>query len=129
MLPVVRLMVPCEDVQPRDTGQIDILGVIGAIDVASSEFPYETDFCVYVLMANGRGHGIGKLVVIDEDFDLPIHGSEEHAFDFGHDPMVLVATRIYVTNCTLPSPGVFRIDFVYNGVAIANCMIQVRELP
>ena len=127
MLPVVRLMVPCEEVKARDTGQVDILGVIGAVDVALSAFPIELDFCVYVSLANGRGKGVGKLVIVHEDTDQAIQDSEEIDFDFGNNPMVLVAAMFYIPACTLTSPGIYRLDLVYNGTAIGNCMIPVRE--
>ena len=127
MLPVVRLMVPCEDVQARDTGEVDILGVMSIIDCPRSAFPFVMGFCVYVCMANGRGSGIGRVHVTNEETDQLAHVSDEYPFELGDDPLKLIATRFYVPVCKIPSPGIYRIDFVYNGVGIGECMIQVRE--
>jgi hypothetical protein len=127
MNPVVRLMVPCEEVQSRDTGEVDILGVMSVIDSPLLAFPIEIGFCVCICMSNARGAGVARVIVKNEETNDIVHVSDEYPFDLGDDPLKVIVTRFYIPSCTIPSPGIYRMDFVYNGVGIGDCIVQVRE--
>lgn len=120
MEPVVYLMVLCEEarVRPGTSRKIDILGVISAANVPEHAFPVQFTFCVYLCLTDGHGIGRGQIRVVEEDLEQIVYEGDEHPFDFGNDPLALISSTIRVPSCLLPSPGRYRVEFVYITSAI-----------
>jgi hypothetical protein len=129
MEPIVRLMVPCEDARPRRgrRNKIDIFGAITVINAPADAFPVRLTFCVYLCLTDGHGGGTGKIVVVNDDSDVIVFDGDERAFDFGNDPTALYASTIAIPLCAFPTPGIYRIEFVYNGTEVGRCFVHVRE--
>ena len=131
MEPVVRLMVPCEDARVRkgSRNKIDILGVITTIGAPAEAFPVRLSFSVYLCLTNGHGSGSGKIIIAEDETDETVFDGESRPFDFGNDPTAFFGSTITVPMCSFPSPGLYRIDFVYNDIPVEKCFILVRETP
>ncbi len=129
MEPVVRLMVPCEDARPRkgSPGKIDLFGVISTVSAPADQFPVHLSFSVYLCLTNGRGQGSGKIVVAEDETNSVVYSGDAHPYDFWNDPILIVGSIIRVPLCLLPTPGLFRIEFVYNDAVVEKYPLLVRE--
>ena len=131
MEPIVRLMVVCEDARPRKgaRNKIDIFGVMTVVYAPAEAFPARLTFSIYLCLADGRGQGFGKVVVADDETGAVVFDGQPVLFDFGNDPTALFAATIPVPLCTFPHPGLYRVDFVYNDIGVAEYFLHVRETP
>jgi hypothetical protein len=129
MQPVVRHMLLCEDVRRRQNNafKYDVLGVFG-IARPVADFPLRLSFCVFLEMT-GRGTGRGNVCVVDADTDDIVYQGTEHTMVFGADPLQSHAVAIRIVSCSLDSPGLYWVEFMYNGEQLQREALLVKEFP
>jgi hypothetical protein len=130
VLPFVRHMILCEDVQPTPSNplKVNLFGLADTFRVASTgTFPVKVSFCVYVLMTEGRGAGQGRVVVSYADTDEMIFVGHTLPIQFGTDPLEVRAAVIRIKSCSFPKAGLYTVEFRYNGISIAEEPLLVEH--
>jgi hypothetical protein len=83
-------------------------------------------FSVYLCLTDARGIGAGRIVVSAEETNEVVYLGELHSYDFGNDPIELSGFVIRVPLCLFPTPGVYRVEFVYNEAAVKEYSLLTR---
>ena len=124
--PKVRQMIVCEDARARkgSTGKIDVYGLLNK--VAAATFPATLSFCVYLSLTEGRGSGVGRIVV-ESDLGTVIYPGDPHPLNFSSNPLLLYACTFRVPSCEFPAPGLYSVKFVYNEVVLDEFPMLVEE--
>jgi hypothetical protein len=122
--PKVRQIIVCEDARVRQgtIGKIDVFGLMNR--VAAAHFPVSQTFSVYLCLTEGRGSGLGRIVV-ESDLGTVIYRGNLHRLEFASDPLLLYACTIPVPSCEFPAPGL--VKFVYNEVDLGEFPMLVEE--
>jgi hypothetical protein len=128
MFPVVRHMLLCEVVRTRRSNpfKFDLLGVLSTLRPVG-EFPLRLSFSVFLQSTGGRGSGLGSVRVIEADTDDVLYDGNEHTFIFDPDPTHIHAARIRIVSCTFEGPGLYWVDFMYNGEHLSREPLLVKE--
>jgi hypothetical protein len=129
--PNVRQMILCEDARVRkgSHGKIDVFGVMNVTHAPADAFPMHLSFSVFLCLTNCRGSGYGTIVIANDETDEEVYIGKSHPIHFGSDPILLFSTIIRVPMCLLPSPGLYRVEFVYNESVIGSHQLLVKEMP
>jgi hypothetical protein len=92
MEPFIRFMLLCEDVRPRRNAphKLDVFGLFTSLRPARGRFPLTISFCVYLLLTEGRGEGVGRIYVLDADTDEEVYAGSPHVIQFSGDPIEVV---------------------------------------
>src|SRR5689334_7418413 len=126
--PVVRLMVVCDNVVPNpdNSNKTDLQGVLSTLTVDANEsFPVILEqMCVFLIMTSGRGTGRGRIVVVDAETGADVFGCHPDEMAFGNDPLERVGKIFRLLNCRFPSAGQYRVEFRYNGKALAHQTVE-----
>jgi uncharacterized protein DUF6941 len=129
MEPVVRHMLLCEEVRKRSDNpfKFDLLGVFSIVRPIN-EFPVRLSFSVF-LETTGRGTGYGNVCLVEADSDEVVYRGTKHTMLFGPDPLQIRAVAIRIVSCTLERPGLYWVDFMYNGQQVQREPLLVKEFP
>ncbi|MCI0684328.1 MAG: hypothetical protein L0Y71_19635 [Gemmataceae bacterium] len=95
--------------------------------VRAQTFPARLTFCVYVVMTEGRGQGNAQIRVVEEDTDVVIYPGTAHELRFSSNPLDIVAVSFDIASCSFPKPGLYRVEFVYNGNRLAHQPLLLRD--
>jgi hypothetical protein len=129
--PVVRHMLLCDRAMsdPENPHRIDVFGLANLIVVRpDAVFPFiQPQISVYLELAGGRGRGAGRIVVVQADTEQAVFGSQFHSLDFGTNPLAIVARVFRILDCVFPRPGLYWVEFRYNGKVIAQQPLEVRQ--
>ena len=122
--PVVRYMIPCDDVQQSGEGsrRVNIYGLVGTIrSRAEPPFPFlHSRLCVFLSVAGGRGEGEVNVRIVHADSEQVLAATPSHRVNFGPDPLSVRSLVFRLRNVTFHQPGLYLLDFCYNGKAIAR---------
>jgi hypothetical protein len=131
MEPTVWQMIVCEDARVRKgtQGKIDVLGVMNVLRAPADAFPMRLSCSIFLCLTDCRGNGRGAIVIANDETDEEAYIGESHSFKFGSDPVKLFSVTLRVPLCVLPSPGLYRVEFVYNESVIGKCPLLVKETP
>jgi hypothetical protein len=131
MEPFIRLMLCCEAVRRRKSNprKIDVYGLLTRIIPSEGGFPVRLSFCVYLVLTEGRGKGVGQILVVDADTETEVYVGAEHAMRFGSEPNQVVGVAFYVASCIFSKPGLYWVVFRYNGKDISRQPLLVEETP
>lgn len=128
--PLVRHMLLCHDV--RQAGEnwrsLDILGLTSAIfPEEGSTYPLKhSQLCVFLQLAGGRGVGKAQIVAVFADTDDVVWTVPARDVVFGSDPLPVTALVFRVRDCVFPAPGLYWIQFRYNGQVLAEEPLRAR---
>ena|SRR2546421_10080877 len=129
--PFVRHMLLCEDVRasasrPR---KVNVYGLLSAIRPTgdAAEYPIRHSFCVYLALTEGRGAGEGRIAVVSADTELEIYLGQSHTLTFGPDPLKVLGAVFRIASCSFARPGLYWVEFRYNGSTIARQPLLVGE--
>jgi hypothetical protein len=130
VVPFVRHMLLCEDVRPNPARprKINIYNLITEVGPTASGtgYPLRLTFSVYLALTGGRGAGEGQVRVTNADTGLTIYVGRRHPIRFAPDPLAVKGVHIRVTICSFPEPGLYAVEFWYNGAAIAQQPLLAR---
>lgn len=128
-LPYVRHMLICEHAEPsqHNPRRANIFGLFSNIVVRdeSIRFPCRLGFTVYVALTECRGDGTGRIVVSDPESGDVCYRGAPHRLRFSRNPLEVHAVIFRVSECILPQPGLYWIEFEFDGVVLRQEPIQV----
>jgi len=130
LTPVVRYMILCDDwkLDPENNLRVTISGLISHIH-ALDDPPYPLlyrELCVFLVLAEGRGQGEGQIVCVFEDTGERVFETARRPIAFGPDPLEVVGVPFRIRACTIPVPGLYSVQFWYDGVKIAERPLRMR---
>jgi hypothetical protein len=131
MNPFVRHMLICDDVRsrPDNVRKVDVYGLLSTVRPGQQAFPVQLTFCVYVAMTGGRGTGTVQVVVADAETGEANFTGAAHPITFDPDPLKVLGAIFRIRRCPFPHPGLYWVEFRYNGETLARQPLQVREEP
>jgi hypothetical protein len=121
--PLVHYMILCKDVRlegppPR---RLNLYGLMTGLTSANDAFPANfPDFCVFLVLRNGRGPGEGQLSAIYDDTGEVPWTSGPYPLSFRSDPLEFRTLAIRVRNAVFPAAGAYSFEFRYNGLVLAT---------
>jgi hypothetical protein len=123
-------MLLCDDVRPHPTNprKVSVYGLINEIRAVGAEaaYPLTHSFSVYLALTAGRGTGEGQIVVASADTGGLVYVGGSHSIVFDPDPLKVKGVIFRITSCSFPQPGLYWVEFRYNGDVIARQPLQVR---
>jgi hypothetical protein len=121
--PIVQYMILCKDVRlegPRPK-RLNLYGLMMGLTSATDVFPaHFPEFCIFLVLRNGRGPGTGEVSAVDEDTGDVCWHSGPHPLNFSSDPLEYRTLAIRVANAVFPAAGAYSFEFRYNGTVLAT---------
>ena len=77
-------------------------------------------------IAGCRGAGQGWVEICHAESDQVVHRSRTLKLAFSSDPLVVQGLSIRIRDCSLPRPGLYDVQFWYNGVMVAQQPILAK---
>ena len=133
MVPVVRYMIPCDDVSVDETKShcVHVECVMG--NILSHEDPpfplVREQICIYLVLTEGHGMGVGQIRVafVDDEPERLLFGSPEYTIDFrGHTPLELLSVVFRIRDCVFPRAGRYSVQFWYNDRKVEERPLRLR---
>lgn len=130
-LPVVRYMIVCDDVltDPQRPGKPMLVGLICLVMPQGPEprYPFVLDqMCVFLILTEGRGTGSCQLKLVIEETGQVVWETQPQAVVFGPDPLALRGLVFRDHQVPFPAPGVFLVQFWYDGQLLAQQPVSAR---
>jgi hypothetical protein len=95
--------------------------------VDQSPFPLlYREFCVFLVLTEGRGQARGKMVCVFEENGQRIFETPERAITFGADPLEVTGVPFRIRDSLFPQPGLYLIQFWYNGDKLDERPLRLR---
>jgi hypothetical protein len=128
--PVVRYMILCEDwgVDPNNARRVMILGLISNIQ-GIDDPPYPLlyqEMCVFLALTDGYGQGEGKIICVHEGSGQKAFVTRSRPIIFGPDPLEVVGVAFRIRDCVFPRPGLYSVQFSYEGVVVEERPLRLR---
>lgn len=128
--PVVRYMLLCDDwrADPDNGRRIMIVGLISNIN-SIDEVPYPLlypELCVFLVLTDARGAGRGKIVCTFEETGAKVFETRSRPIEFGPDPLEIVGVPFRIRNCLFPQPGIYSVQFWYEGELVEERPLRLR---
>lgn len=129
--PVVQYMILCDDVlpDPQRPGKLMIVGLTTLLRwPEGSTIPLRLEkLVVLLILSDGRGTGTAEIVCINEETGKQLFGSGARPLSFeGKDPSLPYGVTFKVLNCRFPDPGVYSVQFHFDGQVLSKQTIIVR---
>lgn len=79
-------------------------------------------------MTECRGDGTGRIIVSDAESGDVCYAGMPHRIVLSANPLAVHEIIIRVPSCELPRPGIYLIEFEFEGVVLAqeSLVVQVR---
>jgi hypothetical protein len=128
--PTVRYLIVCEDVQvdPENPYRITLVGMISAIQ-AVGPIPYpllHRELCVFLQLTECRGPAEGRVELQHADSGEVVFRTRTRTIPLGNDPLEVVGVTFRIRNCLFQAPGLYSVQFWYNGRVIAQQPLLLR---
>src|SRR5436190_20892517 len=118
--PVVRYMLLCDDwkVDPANNRRITVVGLMTNLrPLDSFQYPVVCpELCVLLLLTEARGQGEGKITCVFEETGEVIFETQKRVIRFENDLLDVVGVPFRIHNCRFPHPGVYSVQFWYDGL-------------
>ncbi|HZY90514.1 MAG TPA: hypothetical protein VFE78_37170 [Gemmataceae bacterium] len=128
--PVVRYLILCEDVQygPANPDQVTLVRLVSTIrSQEQPPFPLRHgELCVFIQLTDCRGAGDVRVEIVSEDTGQVIFRTRARRVTFKGDPLEVLGLTFRIRGCTFPAAGLYRVEFWYNGAALAQQPLLVR---
>ncbi|MGI8980514.1 MAG: DUF6941 family protein [Pirellulaceae bacterium] len=120
-------MLLCDSVSadPSNRKKVTVQGLLSSISCKGKTFPVSGEFSVYLQLSECRRPGEGWIRVVD-DSDEEVHRGQRFTLNFSGDPLETYAIAIRLENCVFPEPGVYFVEFVFEGNLLAKEPLLVR---
>ncbi|MBX9580971.1 MAG: hypothetical protein K2X87_11740 [Gemmataceae bacterium] len=125
--PIVRNMIVCNDWRPDPAGGL-LVNVMGLLtNLRPATYPLRhPELCVLLAVVGGRGEGTAQVVCENDDTGRQAFASNPHRITFGSDPLEVVGIPFRLRACPFPTPGLYSIQFWYNGRRIEHRLLNLR---
>jgi hypothetical protein len=77
-------------------------------------------------MTEGRGQGEGQIVCVLEETGQKMFETAKRPIPFGPDPLEVVGVPFRVRDCRFPRPGLYSIQFWYDGAKLEERPLRLR---
>jgi hypothetical protein len=128
--PVVRYMILCQDwgIDPSNVPRVNIYGLLSNIhSVAIPPYPLlYPEICVFLVLTEGRGVGNSQVICVFEETGERIFATPQRQIRFEPDPLEVVGVPFRIRDCPFPRPGVYSIQFWYDGEEVEERPILLR---
>ena len=129
--PIVRHMLVCDDVDrgPALRPKLDVLGMVHTIRAKPGlPFPlHHPGLCVYLVLTGGAGSGVVRIRVVEADSGIEAFGSPAHRISYPPDRHEVAGVLFRITDCVIPRPGLYWVEFLHDGNVVQPEPIIVRE--
>ncbi|MBM4071614.1 MAG: hypothetical protein FJ271_22190 [Planctomycetes bacterium] len=92
------------------------------LNLVSKEVPaypvLRRELCIFIVVTELRGKGEFFLKIVHADMEQDIFASKTRTHDFGSDPLKAHGIPFRIRNCLFPSPGLYWIQFWFDGALI-----------
>jgi hypothetical protein len=129
LTPVVRYLIVCEDVivDQNNANRVTLFNLVGFIQASDHPFPLRVpELCVYLQLRACRGPGDGRIQVVFADTETIVFSTSTRRLPLGTDPLELTSLFFRIRECPFPEPGMYQVQFWYNGEVIAQEFLIVR---
>jgi hypothetical protein len=130
VLPTVRYLIVCEDVQtdPDNPRRVTLVGLISAIrSVEQPPYPLRyRELCVFLQLTECRGSADGRIEIQHADTGQVVFRTRTRTIPFGNDPLEVVGATFRIRNCRFREPGLYWVQFWYNEQMIAQQALLLR---
>jgi hypothetical protein len=128
--PVVRYMLLCDDwrMDPDNGRRVTIIGLISNIHaIDDPPFPLlYSELCVFLALTEGYGQGQAKIVCVFEETGDKVFETHPRPIQFGLDPLEVVGVPFRIRGCFFPQPGIYSVQFWYEGELIEERPLRMR---
>ena len=128
-LPFVRHMLVCEHAEPapHNAKRANVFGLFSNIVLRgeSARFPIGMGFTVYVVLTECRGDGTVRILVSDAESGEICYRGTPHRAKLSSNPLDVHAAIFRVSECMLTHPGLYWIEFEFEGVVLRQEPIHV----
>jgi hypothetical protein len=128
--PVVRYMILCDDWRsdPNNSRQVTIVGLLSNIN-SIDQPPYPLlyrELCIFLVLTEGRGQGEGQIACVFEDTGMKVFETPRRPISFGSDLLDVTGVSFRVRDCPFPFRGMYSMQFLFDGVKIAEHPLLLR---
>jgi hypothetical protein len=133
MHPIIRHLIVCEDLRydtanARRTTIVNLTHVIYSLD--QPPFPLlHRELCVLVQATELRGKGDFWIEIAHADTGQVARRTRTRNHDFGNDPLEVVGLPFRIRDCVFSEPGLYWVQFWYNGHMVAQEPLALRARP
>lgn len=128
--PVVRYLIPCDDVRVDETNAalVSIVGVMSAIrSAADPPYPLHRPLlCVFVMLTNCRGPILGQIVIIEADTGDTVSATTEHVLSLPTDPLEIACYSFRIGAVYFPAAGLYWVQFWCDGAMLHQMPLLLR---
>jgi hypothetical protein len=123
-------MILCEECAPAEhkPNSVNVFGVLSNIDsLDDSPFPLlYPRFCIFLALTEGRGEGSARIRCMFEETRQTVFATPVRRIQFGADPLAVSAFAFRVRDCPFPRPGIYLVQFWYNGEKLEERPLRLR---
>jgi hypothetical protein len=128
--PVARYMLLCDDLKPdtKNDRRVTIVGLISNFRAGGRpRYPFTYhEMCVFLALTECRGHGEGQIICVNEETGLKVFETPRRAIRFRDDPLDIVGIPFRIRECRFPSPGMYLVQFWFDGVKLEERPLRMR---
>jgi hypothetical protein len=128
--PTVRYLVVCEDVQidPDNPRRVTLAGLLSAIrSLDQPPFPLlYRELCVFLQLTECRGSAEGRIEIQAADSGQIVFRTRTRTIPLGSDPLEVVGITFRIRNCLFQEPGLYWVQFWYNGQMLTQQPLVLR---
>ncbi len=132
ILPTLRYLIACEDIRtdpanPRKVSLINLLSSIRSLEQPPFPLLYR-ELCVFVQLTECRGSADIALTIAHEETGALAYRGPPQPWraNLPSDPIDVVGLPFRIRDIDFPEPGVYAIQFWYNGTVLSQQPLVLR---
>jgi len=131
LVPAVRYMIVCDEVLKdwARPGKLTVVGLTSLVDWPNgATTPLQLErLVVLLILTDGRGAGMGRILCMNEETGLPVFGSPPQRISFqGKDPTGHYGVTFKLLDCWFPARGVYLVQFLLDDKVLSHQIVTVR---
>lgn len=128
--PVVRHLIPCEDVLVDEANprRLTLVGLISAIHSVEEEpFPLRyRELCIFLQLTSCRGPAEGRVEIQHRDSGEVVFRTQHRVIPLPTDPLNVFAVTFRIRNCLFQQAGLYWVQFWYKEMMISQQPLVLR---
>lgn len=128
--PVVRHLIPCEDVLVDEANprRLTLAGLISAIHSVEEEpFPLRyRELCIFLQLTSCRGPAEGRVEIQHADSGEVVFRTQHRVIPLPTDPLNVFGVTFRIRNCLFQQPGLYWVQFWYKELMISQQPLVLR---
>jgi hypothetical protein len=124
-------MISCDEVfqDQQRPGKLTIVGLTSLVAWPSgATTPLRLErLVVLLILTDGRGAGMGRIVCLNEETGLPVFASPAARISFeDKNPLGHYGVRFRLNDCRFPAPGAYTVQFFFDDTLVQEQLLTVR---